>query len=351
MSTAYDRFTARFEYKFDDCDKFAKESLKLFSVAGEPCGEGASRHLLGHVQEQQGNFLEAMFNFQKVQGICKKLGFIEYEALALEGVSRNLRKFGQSSKARQVESQIATLLGQSDQPDLMLAILYMLFASADMHGDYAVVKSTGEDFLKRFQGRAASNVVTEIMMSLAAVCAVQKDYAASADWCRKCLAINEKASDRGGMAWCMESLGKALSLSGDPKGAQAQIQQSLRLNRERNNSEGVANCLALLARISTALKDMPGARSFLGQAVPMAPKVHDRTKLNILVAIAELWIEEGDASRGTALLAQVQADDESTKEIRDNALRILAKIGAKPALPPKNREKKSLVQLVADFSR
>jgi predicted ATPase/DNA-binding CsgD family transcriptional regulator len=320
--------------------------------------------------QYQGRYLEGRDALRQAVALLRPRSASRRDDLALASTLCDLGfiliRLGQLDEAERVALESLELIEKHDAPPLLaqrLDPLIPLSIITSTRGDYDQAARLGEQALRRSetQKQKWNRQFAHYLLARAAL--PRGEYETAAAHAQQSCDISERNGDRWFMAYCLNELGNVASALddhaaakgyfqasyelrkefGDPEGmavalnrlgeiklrqgeyAQAggYFQQGEAIYREINDKGGLAASLHGLAQVSAAQGDLHAAQKGYHRALQIASRIQYYSLATaILIGIARLYIQAGDADGGIEILSTVENHVASEFETRELARRM-----------------------------
>jgi tetratricopeptide (TPR) repeat protein len=169
--------------------------------------------------------------------------------------------------------------------------------------------------------------IAACLHNLSTIAYLQEDYVESRRLRLETLDICRQIGYRWGIASSLKSLGDVACRLEDPAGALRYLGESLTLLREDGDRRGQAYALNSLGTVAHDIGEGQAARQYFRQALEAAVEIQEPAlAVDVVMSLAHLVAEEGDAERALALLAFVVDHPACEQQTRDRAEPLRAKL-------------------------
>ena len=291
----------------------------------ELSGQGHFR--LGCILMHEQETTQALTNLQKAEQIFTRL---EDEAMLAKiyhtqgGILRSLGQYASARKKMEISLELRREIGNPRMLTIGLSGFgYLLIRM----GEFTEAASLLQEALalERQLGHQAGIVATLINLSLA-YDHLEKWEAAELGLA-EALELARELEDWEGEAICLNNLGHAAVKQGFYEKAIPYLQESLRIKQENQNKAGIIFSTIHLGHAYIGLNQLGTARSFLLEACSQAEALAQKPLwLSCQVALAQLYLAEGNREEAARLARLVQEDEAAWEQSRRDASLLLQQI-------------------------
>jgi predicted ATPase/DNA-binding SARP family transcriptional activator len=270
----YDKAKARLQKSIEICRTHqAQQELAL------------ALDLLGRIEYWQGEFSQAKEHFQKSLAICRQTG----------------DQVGMAQALNSLATVICELEADYDQAQLLY------------EESLAIARQINDQF-----------GVAKVFINLGALAQELGNYREAKRFYQESLRVYQEIGYRHGQSAALGYLGQVASLLDEHTLAKELLQESLDINRETGDRHAIAERLKQLGNVACRMGAYQESKSLFDKALRLAMEIRAfQVALDILIGVANLFLQEGKKERALELLVYVTHQAGESQERQDRALALL----------------------------
>ena len=314
--------------RYREAQELLEKSLEILSAHGAEQERAFSLYTLAQILcHGQNDYPAAEQLFQESLPLYEAEGDRYGRAQALDGLGDVSVRQGRHDEARAYyEGGLALRREIGDRWGLAVS-LGSLGGLAGRRGAYDEARRWFEESLAISRDLDNPRGIAACLHNLSTIAYLQEDYVESRRLRLETLDICRQIGYRWGIASSLKSLGDVACRLEDPAGALRYLGESLTLLREDGDRRGQAYALNSLGTVAHDIGEGQAARQYFRQALEAAVEIQEPAlAVDVVMSLAHLVAEEGDAERALALLAFVVDHPACEQQTRDRAEPLRAKL-------------------------
>lgn len=238
---------------------------------------------------------------------------------------------GEYLRAAELAGESLRLSEETNNLDGVAFALNFLGSCAKAQGEYEQCREYFERAVKTYEQMQDEIGAAMVLNNLGNLLQAQGDFSAAEEYYLRSSAIFKAQDHLHGAATTLSNAGKLAGKRGEYDLAKRLFTESLEMKRAINDQRGEAVTLAGLGDLNLLLNAYEESRGQLLQALKLAQQANDaQLMLDILTAIADLAVHEGQGDVSHRLLSFVLGHAGLSEEARQRALRLMESAGESP---------------------
>ena len=270
---------------YDEAAKRLQKSIDICRTLQEQRELALALDMFGRVEYWRGEYTQAKGHAQESLAIYRQIG-------AQHGIAQALNTLA---------NIICELAADYDQAQLLL------------EESLAIARQIGDQF-----------GVARALINLGASAQELGNYIEAKRRYQESLGIYREIDYRHGQSASLSYLGQVASLLGEHASAKELLQESLVLSRETGDRHAIAERLKQLGNVACRMGAFQESKRHFDEALRLAMAIRAfQVALDILIGVADLFLQEGKKERALDLLAYVMHQAAEGQERKDRALVLL----------------------------
>jgi tetratricopeptide (TPR) repeat protein len=279
--------------------KLYEESAAKFEDAGQKSGVAQVRVLLGTVSYDQGDYAAAKSNYAQALDSAKEIGDLATASDAETGLCNVARMEGDWASARAHAENAVTTARAGGEEKLVATALLGLSGALLGQGDLAGAQKAANDGLAAARESGDKDVIAIGIYDTAEALFYQGDFAAAQHTYEQALALHQETKNSVSIAETQLALAEVALEQQQAARAATLAQQAATALHRGKSAHLEARAYLLLGRVALQQKRVPQAQEFFEQAADMASKNVDPDQSLEFAA----WSARADAAAGSGAKA------------------------------------------------
>ena len=238
-------------YRFTNADSarhYFNKAIEEAKKGSYQRGMVAGYSNIGITYGREGNYPEAIINFEKALKSAKVLGIADLEFSQYQNLGIVYKRLSDYSKAYEYHLKSLALADSINSTEKIISAQYNIAVIHDLMQEHDLALQKFHDILRLHNKNDDNNILSSVYSGIGIVSARKEQYDSALYYYGKSLELLKKANDLEGVANMLANIGNAYRYKAQPDQAIEILNQSLAMTQQSNFKQIEANVYYNLAK-------------------------------------------------------------------------------------------------------